>query len=90
MVQVSKKPTPGPEFLPVLVPTVVQTVPPAKLMGTMSKSDAIKEYALTDSDLKKLPNTKVGARLHFQKTDVEKAAHAKHGGPNGEVWGGHP
>lgn len=51
--------------------------------GTLAKADSKKEYVLTDTDLKKLPSTKVGARLHYQRSDLVAASHRKHGGKEG-------
>ena len=51
--------------------------------GTLTKAEAKKAYVLTDTDLKKLPSTKVGARLHYQRADLVAASHKKHGGKEG-------
>ena len=51
--------------------------------ATVTKTEAKQKYVLTDSDLKRLPSSKVGGRIQLQVADVLAAALKKHRGEAG-------
>ena len=52
----------------------------ARVAATITKAAAKAAYLLTDSDLKKLTNEKVGRNVVYDVEDVKACAYRKHGG----------